>query len=118
MKTHTMNLQKIPFETIKNGSKIIESRLYDEKRKDIRIGDTIIFECTTIDPIETLETRVVALYLYPDFQSLMSDFPSEYFGATDTKTATDEVNKYYQQEDQKKYGVIGIKIEKKSNIIT
>ena len=30
---HTMKLKKEPFEKIKNGSKTIELRLYDEKRQ-------------------------------------------------------------------------------------
>lgn len=32
-----------PFERIKNGTKTIEFRLYDEKRKQIKVGDKIEF---------------------------------------------------------------------------
>ena len=37
--THNMQLQPIPFEMIKNGTKTIELRLCDEKRRKIQIGD-------------------------------------------------------------------------------
>lgn len=37
-----MRLHNKPFELIKNGSKSIELRLNDEKRKLIKVGDIII----------------------------------------------------------------------------
>ncbi|MBQ1852397.1 MAG: ASCH domain-containing protein, partial [Lachnospiraceae bacterium] len=38
-----MQLQPEPFDLIKSGAKTIELRLYDEKRRKIRIGDEIVF---------------------------------------------------------------------------
>ena len=38
-----MKLQEDPFERIKNGTKTVEFRLYDEKRQTIQIGDEIEF---------------------------------------------------------------------------
>ena len=43
MKKHIMRLNPIPMENIRNGNKIIELRLYDEKRRKIAVGDTIKF---------------------------------------------------------------------------
>ena len=40
---HKMRLKESPFERIKNGTKTIEFRLYDEKRSKIKIGDQIEF---------------------------------------------------------------------------
>ena len=40
---HNMKLNESPFERIKNGTKTIEFRLYDEKRRQIKIGDKIVF---------------------------------------------------------------------------
>ena len=40
---HKMKLQEDPFERIKNGTKTVEFRLYDEKRQTIQIGDEIEF---------------------------------------------------------------------------
>lgn len=41
---HQMRLHPEPFEKIKNGTKIIEMRLNDEKRQKVQIGDKIEFE--------------------------------------------------------------------------
>ena len=40
---HKMKLNKSPFERIKNGTKTIEFRLFDEKRQQIKVGDKIEF---------------------------------------------------------------------------
>ena len=40
---HTMKLDAEPFEKIKNGSKTVELRLFDEKRQKIKPGDIIEF---------------------------------------------------------------------------
>ena len=40
---HKMKLNESPFERIKNGTKTIEFRLYDDKRKKVKIGDEIEF---------------------------------------------------------------------------
>lgn len=40
---HVMRLNPKPFEMMAEGSKTIEYRLNDEKRKKVKAGDTIIF---------------------------------------------------------------------------
>ena len=40
---HKMKLKESPFERIKNETKTVEFRLYDEKRRKIKIGDKIEF---------------------------------------------------------------------------
>lgn len=40
---HTMKLKEDPFERMKNGTKTIEFRLYDEKRRKIKVGMKLIF---------------------------------------------------------------------------
>ena len=40
---HEMKLQNGPFNSIKNGKKTIELRLYDEKRQKVKIRDKIEF---------------------------------------------------------------------------
>ena len=44
MKKYNMKLMPKYFECIKSGTKRIELRLNDEKRKNIAIGDEIVFE--------------------------------------------------------------------------
>ena len=66
--THMMNLQHEPFVKIKNGTKTIEMRLYDEKRSRIKVGDFIVF--TDIDSGETIECSVTKLFIYSTFEEL------------------------------------------------
>ena len=40
---HKMKLNQSPFDRIKNGTKTVEFRLYDDKRKQIKVGDKIEF---------------------------------------------------------------------------
>ena len=42
---HTMHLKKIYFDMFLRGTKTIELRLLDEKRKKIQLGDAIRFIC-------------------------------------------------------------------------
>lgn len=57
---HQLKLAQEPFEKIKNKSKIIESRLFDEKRQQINVGDFIEFKQND-NPTETIITKVKAL---------------------------------------------------------
>ena len=110
MPIHYMKLSQQPFEKIVNGKKIIESRLFDEKRQSINIGDCIEFSQDN-DPSKTISTQVIALYRYPTFKELFSDFPAEYFGGISKDFLVNEIIQFYSEEDQSKYGVLGIKIK-------
>lgn len=72
MKTHNMKLITKYFDYIKFGSKRIELRLNDEKRKNIKIGDEIIFE-ELVDNPRYLRTRVIDLYHENNFNNLIEN---------------------------------------------
>lgn len=110
MTTHQMKLATDLFEKITIGKKIIESRLYDEKRQQINIGDQIEFSRND-DPTKKVLTKVKALYLYESFEELFSDFPSKYFGRESKDELAKEIEIFYSKDEQMKCGVIGIKIE-------
>jgi len=110
MKTHQMKLDPVPFEKISDGSKIVESRLYDKKRQQIDLGDKIQF-VRDDDNSKILNTEVEALYRYPDFASMFSDFPPEYFGGNSREWLSKEIEMFYSKVEQAKYGVVGIKIK-------
>jgi ASC-1-like (ASCH) protein len=107
---HEMKLQPEPFEAIKAGKKIIESRLYDEKRRLIKIGDTIEFKKNP-NLTESIKTEVVGLLNYPNFNVLFSDFPSEVFGFSTKEELLKQIQQFYPPEEQQKHGVLGIKIK-------
>ncbi len=108
---HKMRLQEDPFERIKNGIKTVEFRLYDEKRKQIKIGDQIEFSKLP-DMNEKLVVEVLDLYREKSFEILFRKL------FTDEKEIVEKVNlmyRFYTQEEQDKYGVLGIKIRVVNN---
>ena len=76
MKTHTMKLQPNHYYFMKNGTKRIELRLYDEKRSKISVGDEIIFYK---EPLldENFSTKVEELLRYNNFEELINDYGIE-----------------------------------------
>ena len=103
---HKMKLNESPFERIKNGTKTIEFRLYDEKRKQVKIGDQIEFSKLP-DLQERLIVDVIELYREDTFENL---FKKLYINEDEIKKKTKSMYQYYSPEEEKKYGVIGIKI--------
>ena len=104
MAAHSMRLQRQPFEAIRLEQKTIEMRLYDEKRRQIAVGDSITFRCDG----EELTVRVIALHRFPDFAALYGALPHSKLGSTDPK----DMEQYYSKEEQRKYGVLGIEIKR------
>lgn len=66
--THSMQLTPSPFQMIKEGTKTIELRLFDEKRRKIQIGDIIEFSNTETG--EKIGAKVSAQYVFDSFESL------------------------------------------------
>ncbi len=106
--THKMRLVGFAFEAIKNGTKDIEVRLNDEKRRLINVGDTIIF--TNLDTSEELNVSVVNLYRYDTFKELFDAFPHKRLGLKDNDSES-IMNSFYTLEEEKEYGVLGIEIK-------
>lgn len=105
-----MRLHKGPFELIKNGSKTIELRLYDEKRQMINVGDTIIFENRSDG--DKIIVKVIALHKYPSFEELYKHFNKVSIGYKEDEEANPkDMELYYSSEEQSKYGVVGIEME-------
>ena len=107
--THKMNLQDKYFDFIKNGTKRIELRLNDEKRQQIKIGDSIEFS----NEKYKFTTKVIGLLKYQDFKTLFNDFGIEILA---DKTMTKEellgiLSEFYTPEKQEKFGVLGIGVE-------
>ena len=104
-----MKLALGPFEQIAGGEKVIESRLYDEKRRQVNVGDHIEFSCVD-DMARKINAEVRALYQYKSFDDLFSDFPSAYFGGSSKEELLTTIKKFYSEEDQETYGVVGIRL--------
>ena len=104
---HQMKLNDDPFERIKNGTKTIEFRLYDEKRRKVKIGDQIEFSKLP-DLQEKILVDVLDLYIEPSFAEL---FEKLYEDNEIAKQKANAMYEYYSPENEEKYGVVGIKIK-------
>ena len=106
---HKMKLQEDPFERIKNGTKTVEFRLYDEKRRTIQIGDEIEFSKLP-ELQEKLLVKVIDLYKEESFEKL---FKKVFVGEDKEKIIekAKSMNRFYTPEQEKEYGVVGIEIE-------
>ena len=104
---HNMKLNNKPFCSIKNGMKTVELRLNDEKRKKVKVGDTIIFE--NIDNLEKISVLVLKIHKFDNFEKLYEKIDKTLIGYSSEEIAlSSDMEKYYSIEQQKKYGVLGI----------
>lgn len=104
---HKMKLNESPFERIKNGTKTIEFRVYDEKRQQIKVGDKIEFSKLP-DLQEKLLVDVIELYKEDTFENL---FRKLYTDKEEIKRKAESMYQYYSPKKEKEYGVLGIKIK-------
>ena len=111
--THEMNLHDGPFDMIKCGKKIYELRLYDEKRRDIKVGDEIFFTRSRGGD-DSMRCLVVELHLFDNFAQLYASLPLLKCGYTEDDIATadpSDMDIYYSHERQASYGVVAIEIQ-------
>ena len=105
-----MGLQAKYYDYIKDGTKRIELRLFDEKRRQIEPGDIIEF---SKDKNERFEVNVVGLLRYDTFQHLFEDFDISVLA--DKSMTKDELlsvlGEFYPIEKQNALGVVGIRVE-------
>lgn len=105
---HKMKLLEKPFNNIKDGSKKVEFRLYDDKRKEIKIGDIIEFSKLP-DLTEKLNVEVVDLYQYKTFRELLIFLG---YNGEELDRKIQGLYSIYTKEQEEKYGVLGIRISR------
>lgn len=101
------------FEIVKNGTKTVEVRLYDEKRRKLKVGDTLVF-LKRPDDIEQIKTTITKLDTYKNFKELVNNYDIKdlYLESYTKEMFLDELKRFYSEEDQEKYGVLAITFEK------
>lgn len=107
---HYMHLKEKPFRSIWEGNKTIELRLYDEKRRAVKVGDQIEFDNLST-PGQLILVNVIAIHTFESFTKLYETLPLERCGydvdEVHTASASD-MNEYYSLEEQRENGVCGI----------
>ncbi len=112
MDVYEMRLHPGPFGRIQAGTQVIESRLNDEKRQEIKVGDHIVFALRP-DFIEKVEVEVTELLHAPTFRDLFGLRPLSEFGIEDGNIEhVEKMYEYYSKEDEAQCGVLGIKFKK------
>lgn len=110
---HSMKLNVEPFEAVRNHRKTVEIRLNDEKRQNVKIGDTIVF--TNIeDPEKKLRVKVTEKRVFDTFQKLFNYYNNGEMGYEDDASLAQKVAgiySIYDQTDELNYGVVALKIE-------
>ena len=107
---YEMKLHDEPFNAIKRNQKVIEMRLNDERRKDLKVNDLIIFSNNLTN--EKLEVIILDIKKYHDFYELYSNYKKEELGYLKNEIADPkDMYKYYSKEQILKYGVLAIKIK-------
>lgn len=108
--SHEMNVDGQWFDKIANGSKTIELRLNDERRRNIKTGEYIVLN--NLDENANLKrcvVQVTALYTFNNFATLYNtlDMTKCGYASTEYPSANDMLV-YYSAEHQAEWGVVGI----------
>lgn len=106
-----MKLKELPFNQIKDGSKTVEVRLYDEKRKQLKIDDIIVFK--NINSNEQISKKIKNLKVFNTFEELFENYDDILLGA---RGYTKEQYSYsmhtiYSQEQEITNKVLAIELE-------
>ncbi|MBQ9319087.1 MAG: NUDIX domain-containing protein [Bacilli bacterium] len=112
---HIMKLNEQAFERIKQGKKKREYRTNDDKRKQVRIGDTIIFQKLP-DLVETIKVKVINIHKYDTLEDAVSehfeeDFSERHDSINETVNSFYK-NGYYTEEEVRKNGIVVFEIKK------
>jgi len=104
-----MKVDKLPLGKIINGTKKIEIRLFDHKRKKIKLWDEITF-MQNDNLVNVQKVKVIWLLKYNSFKELF-DNHLELFGWDTKKILIEEIYNFYSKEKEKQYWVLWIHIE-------
>lgn len=111
--SYEMNVDGKWFDKIVSGSKTIELRLNDERRRCIKVGDYIVLN--NLDESADLTkcvVKVTALHKFNNFETLYNnlDMTKCGYSIADAPSCEDMLM-YYSAERQAEYGVVGIEFE-------
>ena len=97
------------FDIIVNKDKDVEIRLNDEKRRKLKIGDTLVF-LKRSDDIESISVIVTNLVYFDSFIDVTNyyDMKRVYLDNTSKEDYINLMKRFYSDEEVYKYGVVAI----------
>ena len=108
---HEMNVKTKYYNLLKSEKKVVELRLFDEKRKQIKIGDEILFSDSS-NTNDSFTARVINLHRAESFDKLCQIITPAQAGFTSKEELITVLEEFYTKASQQKYGVLGIEIKK------
>lgn len=108
---HKLNVKEKYYTLLKTGDKTIELRLNDDKRKAIRIGETIEFTNAS-NLKDSFLAEVVNLHYAESFAALCQKIDCVQAGMANKEELLNVVKEFYPEERQKTFGVVGIEIKR------
>lgn len=109
MKVH---LHSDVFDIVKAGDKNVEARLYDEKRKQLKVGDTLVFLRRPLEE-DKIVAKVTDLVRYSTFSELVEHYEMKrlYLDGYTKEMYLNEMSRFYTEEEQLVDGVLAIHFE-------
>lgn len=100
------------FDIVKDGVKDVEVRLNDEKRKQLKVGDTLVF-LKRPDEKEMVSAIVKNLVYFSNFLEVTDfyDMKRIYLEGTKIEDYLSLMRKFYSDEEVSKDGVVAIEFE-------
>ncbi len=108
-----VHLDNDVFEIVRDGIKDVEVRVNDEKRRKLKVGDTLIFLKRPLDD-EEIRTTITFLDYYDNFTELVEHYEMKrlYLESYTKEMWLQEMKRFYSDEEQAKYGVVAIGFSK------
>jgi len=103
-----MKLKQPYFDLVKDGKKTIELRLYDTKRQQLVPGDDIIFQ----NGDDFTKVKIKGIVRAENFESLLNIIDVKKTGLDTKDNAVNIMKRFFDEDAQKTFGVVGIVIEK------
>ena len=109
---HKMGLYGEYFQSIIEGKKKVEVRLNDDKRRKIKVGDTIEFTKVPQQD-ETIRVQVMEIRKYTTFREMYEDIPFEDFDCKGwtMQEMIDGTYEIYTPKQEKEWGVLALTIQ-------
>jgi len=105
-----MSVRHRYFEMIKTGTKDIELRAYDDKRKKMKVGDKfLLYDAEKTDNF--IICKILNMHIAPDFETLFSKIDIQRSGFDSIAQLKEVVFKFITEQEFAKNAVVGIEIK-------
>ena len=102
------------FKIVKSGTKHIEVRLNDDKRKKLKVGDDLVF-LNQSNEDKKINAIIKGLKYFSSFEDLVDYYRIDEIYKEDSSKEEflKIINKFYSNAEVKKYGIVAIDFEKR-----